>query len=99
MKKQNLIIVVAALFAATAPFAAADNADKRGEWNKNRAELREKFNNLSEEERAELREKFAARRAEMRAKFENLSEEERAELREKMKNKRKHSRKGNRRGR
>ena len=87
MKTHTLIITLAA-FAITAPLAIADNANKRGEWRENRAELREKYENLSDAERAELRAKMETKRAELREKYETLSDEERAEFRKKMQRKR-----------
>ncbi len=49
-----------------------------------RGNMRERFANMSEEERAQMREKFGGRRREggMGGRFENMSEEERARMEE-----------------
>ncbi|MFB0555739.1 MAG: hypothetical protein ACETWQ_20730 [Phycisphaerae bacterium] len=60
----------------------------RGGFGEGRGEMRERLENMSEEEReqfrAQMRERFAGRRREGGGMFQNLSEEDRARLREEM---------------
>ena len=54
----------------------------RGGFGEGRGNMRERLENMSEEERAQMRERFAGRRREGGQRFQNLSEEERARMEE-----------------
>lgn len=85
MKKRIIIVGVAfvALSLAWTLFAAEESAERprRGGFGNMSAEertaMRERFQNMSEEERQKFREQ-------MRARFENMSEEDRAAMRQRM---------------
>jgi hypothetical protein len=61
-----------------------ESPEGRGGFGEGRGNMRERFANMSEEERVQMRERFGGRRREggMRGRFENMSEEERARMEE-----------------
>lgn len=67
-----------------APEAPASDAPRRQMSDEQRAAMRQRYENMSDEEKQALRDKMQSRRAERRAKWDAMSDEERQAAREKM---------------
>ena len=62
----------------------ASDAPRRQMSDEQRAAMRERYENMSDEEKQALRDKMQSRRAERRAKWDSMSDEQRQAAREKM---------------